>query len=77
MPVVPSQTDVGNDAAHLAGDDPQHAQPLGDLDAHQLLGASARPTLLAIGRQVVGPVGQRDDLIVVTDTPSFSNPECR
>ena len=56
---------VGDDPAHLAGDDPQHLAALGELEAHQLLDRQRQADVVGHGRQVVGAVGERDDLIVV------------
>jgi hypothetical protein len=56
--------EVRDDAVHLARDHAQHAAPLGDLDPHQLLDRQREADVVAHRRQVVGPVGQRDDLVV-------------
>jgi hypothetical protein len=56
---------MGDDAAHLAGDHPQHLAPLGDLDPHQLLDGQGETHVVGHGGEVVGAVGERDDLVVL------------
>jgi hypothetical protein len=56
---------VGDDPAHLAGDHSQHLASLGQLQAHQLLHRQGQAYVIRHGRQVVGTVGEGDDLVVV------------
>jgi hypothetical protein len=56
---------VGDDPAHLAGDHPQDLAALGDLETHQLLDPEREPDVVRHRREVVGPVGEGDDLIVL------------
>src|SRR5881409_471521 len=56
---------VGDDPAHLARHHPQHLTARRDLDAHQLLGREREADVVRHRRQIVGAVGERDDLVVV------------
>ena len=54
-----------NDAAHLARDHAEHRAPRRDLDPHQFLGGQRKADIIRHRRQIIGAIGERDDLIVV------------
>src|SRR5207249_6957164 len=62
---------VGDDPAHLARHHPQHLTARRDLDAHQLLGREREADVVRHRRQIVGAVGERDDLVVVPVLPQL------
>ena len=70
----PQPDEVRDDAAHLAGDHPEHLAALGDLDPHQLLRRHGEAHVVRHGREVVHAVGQGNELIVVPVFPLLLEP---
>src|SRR5213076_2238857 len=67
----PEPDHVRDDPAHLARHHPQHRAARRDLNAHQLLGGEREADVVRHGREVVGAVGERDDLVVMAVLPQL------